>query len=347
MRVSELRGILEPRTLVTPDGVRIRYFDSGAGSSNAIPLVLANGLGGPIGALHRPMVRLAPSRRVLSWDYRGLYGSSSPGRFLDVSVRAHARDLAAVLEDAGIEKAAVLGWSMGSQVGLELARLAPERLAGLVLLNGTAGRPLAGLRVPGAERLVPLALALLGRNPRAAGRILDAAARMDGLEGALKAVGWIQREFPSHDFQSFLEEFRQLDLPRYFQLFQALIAHDASDVLPSLKVPTLVLGSEHDFLTPPRDARRLANQIPGARYWIIPGASHYAAAEAPDCVAERVLEFLRESVDEEGVALSRASDHGYDAHVASGRSTSELEATRESHNGLANENHASPHPRHR
>lgn len=315
MRLSDLPGPPEIRTLLTDDGVRLRYFDTGEegpGDPGATPIVLANGLGGPIAALQRPMQRLARARRVLSWDYRGLYGSGARGP-LDVSVAAHARDLAAILRHSGIPRAAVLGWSMGAQVGLEFARSAPEQLAGLVLLNGAAGRPLAGVLVPGAERFVPKVLALLAANLRFSEAALRLATGTVGLEQALKTVGWIQREFPSGDFQRFLADFRTLDLGRYFELFRALIEHDAHDVLPHVRAPTLVLASERDFITPPRRARQLARQIPGARFLTIPGASHYAAAEAPDFVVERVSAFLRENVDAKTLALSPAKDHGYDA----------------------------------
>lgn len=262
-----------------------------------MPIVLANGLGGPVAALRPLLHAFARTRRVIAWDYRGLYGSAFPGTGVDVSIHAHARDVSLILEQCSVERAAFLGWSMGVQVGLELVRRAPEKVGALILLNGAAGLPLEGLPIPGARHAVPRVLSLLSANPKWAARVLDGAVDLPGLEWALKSVGWIRHEFPSSDFRSFLSEFKTLDLPRYFELFRELTAHDARDVLPLITAPTLVLGSEHDFLTPETSARRLAAQIRGARYRAIPRASHYAAAEAPAHVVEHVAAFLADTVD--------------------------------------------------
>lgn len=301
----------EPKTLATPDGVRLTYFDTGQDRPGRLPIILANGLGGPVSVLRAPIQGFATDRRVLTWDYRGLYGSRFSGR-RDISVAAHARDVVSILDELGIEQAIFLGWSMGVQVGFEFARIAPSRLGGLVLLNGVAGRPLEGVPLPGVPRLGPGLLSLLSAYPQLAGRAIELALSAPGLERALKTVGWIQRGFPSTDLDAFLKDFRTLDLSRYFELFEALIEHDARDVLPEVSAPTLVLGSERDVITPARSARTLSQKIPRARYRAIPGASHYAAAEAPELVVKFVNEFLAEEVERKAGALSRAADHGYD-----------------------------------
>ncbi len=301
----------EPKTLATPDGIRLTFFDTEREQPGRLPIILANGLGGPVSVLRAPIQGFASDRRVLTWDYRGLYGSRFSGQ-RDISVAAHARDVLSILDELGIQQAIFLGWSMGVQVGLEFARVAPSRLGGLVLLNGVAGRPLEGVPLPGLPRLGPGLLSLLSAYPELAGRAIGRALATPGLERALKTVGWIQRGFPSTDLEAFLKEFRTLDLSRYFELFQALIEHDARDVLPEVSAPTLVLGSERDVITPARGARGLSRKIPRARYRAIPGASHYAAAEAPELVVKFVNEFLADEVERKTGALSHAADHGYD-----------------------------------
>ena len=53
----------------------------------------------------------------------------------------HAQDALHLLKEEGADRAAIVGWSMGVQVGLEVFRAAPERVASLAMLNGVAGRP--------------------------------------------------------------------------------------------------------------------------------------------------------------------------------------------------------------
>ena len=73
--------------------------------------------------------------------YRGLYGSSLPADPNALRITDHARDGLHLLKEEGADRAAILGWSMGVQVGLEMFRAAPERVASLAMLNGVAGRP--------------------------------------------------------------------------------------------------------------------------------------------------------------------------------------------------------------
>ena len=139
------------QTIRREDGTTLRYFDTEPGSSgNGRPcLVLANGLGGPLTAWSHQIEHFRDRFRVLSWDYRGLYGSAFPrGRVPDLSIRAHVADLKAVLAAAGVDRAVFFGWSMGVQVILELCDECPERVSHLVLINGTFGRPLDGVGVP-------------------------------------------------------------------------------------------------------------------------------------------------------------------------------------------------------
>ena len=120
------------------------------------PLVLANGLGGPFVSWRHQVDYLRDRHRIVSWDYRGLYGSSRPsGDPPRVGVDAHVDDLERVLEATGIERAAFIGWSMGVQVILELYERRPEIVTHLVLINGTYGKPLTTVGMPFSSRMCP------------------------------------------------------------------------------------------------------------------------------------------------------------------------------------------------
>lgn len=137
------------KTLRSHDGTTIAYWVVGDGPRT---LLLANGLGGRLYAWE-PLIRaLLPRYRFITWDYRGLFESSSPERRRHLSIPDHAEDARAILDAEGVDRAVLCGWSMGVQVSLELTTLHPERVAGLVLLNGTYGHAF----LSGFQPLFPL-----------------------------------------------------------------------------------------------------------------------------------------------------------------------------------------------
>jgi len=108
-------------------------------------IVLVNGLGGSIRAWPSLVKRFAPSHRLVSWDYRGLYRSGRPADPGAVRVEDHCEDLGVVLEQVGGGPAVLVGWSMGVQVSVQYALEHPDAVAGLVLVCGAPGDPFGGI----------------------------------------------------------------------------------------------------------------------------------------------------------------------------------------------------------
>ncbi|HSC87561.1 MAG TPA: alpha/beta hydrolase [Polyangiaceae bacterium] len=301
MKTAEASIEIQQYFLETRDGVTLRYFDAdSARNDDSVPppaLLWANGLGGPVIAFEPYLDRLGARYRTLSWDYRGLYGSSNLGPApRPLSVEAHVEDAIAVLDRAGVERVIFVGWSMGAQIGLELARRYPERLAGLVLVSGAAGRPLEGLALP-------LPTSLLDRMVRNAGLVaplgqgvLSAASRFGGTARWLKRMGLVAREFDEGLLTRMLGHFETIDLRRYMELLEGLCEHDARDALEQLTVPTLVIAGSRDVITPAKRARAMAERIRGAEFWLLERATHYAAAEFPAAIAARIDSFVRARV---------------------------------------------------
>lgn len=278
------------RPLIARDGARLTYYDTGG---NGPAVVLANGLGGPLRAWQHQIAHLARHFRVLSWDYRGLYGSAlPPGGPRTLDVHTHAADLASVLDDAGVKLAALVGWSMGVQVSLELYDRTPERVSHLVLLNGTAGKPFASLPFPGARHLVPRFVDGAARYGKLGALLLRQATRTDALGIWLKRLGFLSSSLDAREFRRLAEEFSAVDLEIYFRTLALLGRHDASHVLPKVRVPTLLVAGSRDPLTPRAVLERVAKRVPNAELWIVPGATHYAAAEYPDLISRRIESFL-------------------------------------------------------
>ena len=127
------------RRAVSADGTPIAYEVVGEGKKT---ILLANGLGARLYVWEPLIADLWRDYRLITWDYRGLFDSSTPDANRNLSIHHHVEDALAILRAEEVDKTVLIGWSMGVQVALELAAQAPEMMAGLVLLNGTYGHVL-------------------------------------------------------------------------------------------------------------------------------------------------------------------------------------------------------------
>ena len=286
------------RTLAREDGVTIAYFCIGDGPRT---LLLANGLGGRFYAWE-PLVRaLQHGFRLVTWDYRGLFRSSSPERRRHMSIPRHAEDGRAILDDLGVERAVLCGWSMGVQVSLELATLHPERTAGLVLLNGTYGHAFAS----GLQPLVPFPL--VGRwGHRLIEYLLDHPELGERLATAYEAMMtptlglfWLMSRTPASRTRALLERYRrdvfaEANFINYLRLFQELDAHSTYHHLRDIDAPALVVSGQFDLLTPAYQSREIARRLRNAELLALRRASHFVLIERPDTVVPAIERFLAE-----------------------------------------------------
>ena len=111
---------------------RLHYEISGAGA----PLLLITGLGSDLRDLKQLITMLGRDFLVIAMDNRGAGLSDKPDE--PYSMEVMATDAYAVLKDAGVESAAVLGYSMGGRIALELTLQHPERVSHLILLGSGA-----------------------------------------------------------------------------------------------------------------------------------------------------------------------------------------------------------------
>lgn len=306
---------IAPHFLRTSDGVRLRYFDSGpeglpTPTSERRPehpkpaLIFGNGLGGPAVAFEPQFAELGSHYRVLTWDYRGLYASRLPPQGASLTVGRHARDVLSIADQAGLERFSFVGWSMGVQVGLEISKLAPERLSALVLMNGTFGRPLLTFPLPWAEPLLTPMASRFGAFHTIGEGILKAASRLHATPAALKRLRIIHERFDSGLFHRMLGEFKTLDLRLYLELLDELVVHDGIGHLPRISAPTLLVSGGRDRITPAHLSRTMAAQIHGAEHFHLPDATHYAAVEFPVEIARRIRLFLEQRLGKERAPLA-------------------------------------------
>ena len=224
----------------------------------------------------RYLIAPLTGRRRIVPDLRGLGLSDAPET--GYSIAQYADDMATMLRLLDVERAVVCGLSMGGYVALDMWRRHRERIAGLILINsrseadGPAARDARDEMITMVERdgtqaladlLVPKLLAPESQTtmPQVVERVrtMIESAPPAGVIGALRAMK--DRE-------------------------------DATALLPTIDVPTLVIAGREDQLIPVDHARSMAAEIPGAQFTLIPGAGHLAPIEQPVPTSRVIGEFL-------------------------------------------------------
>lgn len=282
---------VEERRVTSFDGTEIAYHLAGSGPT----ILLANGLGGSWRAWTHQIRYLRDRYRLISWDQRGLYRSAVPADRGALDVCAHARDGLAVLEAEREPKVAILGWSMGVQVALEIWRRAPQRVGAIVLINGVAGKPWETIaNAPRIGRFAPWILAALRRMPELVGAASRRLTSWDDTPLWARRFGLAAATIDVEIFRELARSFADIDMGIYVHTLQQIGEHDAHDVLPTIRVPLLMIAGGRDLMTPRGAAERIAREVPGAELLVVPSGTHYLAVEYPELVNLRIDRFLRE-----------------------------------------------------
>jgi 3-oxoadipate enol-lactonase len=258
-------------------GVRIAYEVAGSGP----PLVLAHGLGYARWGWEPVAPALAEEFTVLTFDNRGIGASDVPAG--PYSARAMAADVIAVLDAARLERAHLVGTSLGGMVAQEVAIGWPERVDRVVLACTT----------PGGSNAFPLPAPTLRLMAEAPLLAPDVALRRF-VENALAPRTVVERpELVQRVYE------RRLEFPPDPFGWQAQAAagmsHDAFSRLEEIRAPTLILHGTEDGVVDPRNAALLEQAIPNARRLTFPGTGHLFFWEEPDRFVEVVRDFLREA----------------------------------------------------
>ena len=126
-----------------------------------LTICLTNGLGGSYKAWNPFVESLGGDHRLVTWDYRGLYRSDRPSDLSTLSVEHQCEDMIKLFDHLKVDQALLVGWSMGVQMNFEFYRRHPDRVLGLVQVNGTSGRPFdTAFRAGVLRQALPLRLQL-------------------------------------------------------------------------------------------------------------------------------------------------------------------------------------------
>jgi pimeloyl-ACP methyl ester carboxylesterase len=263
-------------------GARVNYVEMGQGP----PVILIHGLSGCWQNWLENIPHLARRHRVIAVDLPGFGESELPNE--EISIPGYGRFVDAFLTDVGIERAALVGNSMGGFIAAETALAHPSRVEKLVLVSA-AGLARVGNRqlyaLERAARLAhPLAAVFLARRQHIVRR---PRLRKRMLFGIVRHPELIAPELA-------YEVASGAGKPGFMNALNAIAAYDFRDRLPEITVPTLIVWGRDDRIVPVAGAYEYQELIPIARRVIFEDTGHMPMLERPGRFNQLVEEFLAE-----------------------------------------------------
>lgn len=245
------------------------------------PVLMINGIGAPRGAWGLQLPYLSERSQVITFDNRDV-GETGPGTNIDTyGTDQFARDAAGLLDHLGIERAHILGASMGGCIAQQFAVLFPERTQSVTIICSWATVE------PWLDELWEQWEGLFrDRGP---------------VEWARTTWLWVftHRAYREPGFlDGLLNGERANPKPQTLEIYlrqsRAARTHELLDRLPSIAAPAHVICGEEDIFTPPRYSLEIANAIPGARLTEMLDVGHGMFWEATDVFNSLVRDFIDE-----------------------------------------------------
>lgn len=296
--------------LVTATTSRVRYYDVHSADGTRLrawtndadgpTVLLCNGLGTNPHAwpsLTTPDCGV----RIISWNHRGTSGSDRPKDRSRVDLDAFVDDAIAVMDDAGVDRCVVMGWSAGVTVAFELGGRHPERVAGIFAVSGvpgnTLGTSLRPLHLPGPVAKAVMVsgahiVRLTGRYYSAITTGLPITATSANL---LRWAGLVDRSSDPYVVRETMQEILTTDPDWYASLALGLCNHRRVS-LSSIKVPVTMLAGTHDLLTSAQAMRTASERLHDVVFIEI-DATHFIPFGQPEMVLDE-LKKVMERVDE-------------------------------------------------
>ena len=263
----------QPQFAVAPDGSSLAYFDTGG---EGTPLILVHGWACDSSFWHLMVEPLATELRVISVDLPGHGQSDAPQTAYTQAYFAQA--LLAIMDAAQVDKAVLAGHSMGASVIRFAALAAPERVSGLVIVDG-ALIPLPEdetLLAIWQEEMAAFAAAFSGPDSEAfTAGFIDA---MHGPETTEEIKVWVREKMlatPAHVRASAMEEF----------------IDPATWSGGPVSIPTLAIYAQSPDL-PPNFEVFLADRFPNVEYHLWEGPGHFFMLERPEQLSSLILDFV-------------------------------------------------------
>jgi 3-oxoadipate enol-lactonase len=289
-------GVIQPalvrfHDVRSTDGTTLRAWGNGGTGPG---VVVSNGLG--TNPYAWPTL-LQPDNglQVVGWNHRGTGGSERPPSG-QVDMDAHLDDLAAVMDDAGLDAAVLVGWSIGVNVAFEFAVRHPERVTGILAVCGVPGATFATMLEPWKVPpfLAQAVMVNLARLSTVTGHALaPVTTRIPWTRfsvNLLKTARVFAADADDAVLRDVVQEFFTAHPAWYARLALEASRHDRVS-LSTITVPTALVAGSKDLLAGPEAMRSAASRIPNATYRVAEG-THFLPVERPDLVLEELRRLL-------------------------------------------------------
>jgi 3-oxoadipate enol-lactonase len=261
------------------DGTRLVSWATDGDPDQTI--LICNGLGGPASAWEPLFGR---GHRIVSWHHRGLLGSDRPKDLKRITVADHVSDALQVLDSYRVDKALVVGWSLGVAVGLELARQYPERVSGVVAIAGAPGGIFDSSFAPVPLGLGPTTARLTARLTEHFGAVPNLVfgklSHPHVMAYAMRRVGIVDKRADNAALARVWGEFAKHDWSWYARLCRAGGEHPIPD-LSTIECPVTFIAGNHDLITAHWASIDAEARIPHAQVDVY-NATHFLPLEYPN-----------------------------------------------------------------
>ncbi len=256
--------------------INIYYETHGDG----FPLILIRGLSSDVYRWPPNFIaELSKHLKIILFDNRGAGRTDKP--VIEYSIEMMADDTTGLMKVLNIEKAHILGYSMGGHIAQEIALKYPEKVKKLILCSTGCGGPNG---IPASEE-VRTALAI----------------NREGLSDEELVRNWIIFYFIEsfiRDKPDEVDEYvrRSLLAPipshSYRRQLKAINKFNSYKRLKNIRTPTLILSGKEDILVPHENSILLAENMPGAKLVLLDNLGHGLFTPKPLLLAKAIIEFL-------------------------------------------------------
>jgi pimeloyl-ACP methyl ester carboxylesterase len=267
------------------NGLSIRYFQTG---NEGLPLVLFHGTGESALDWSWVLPQLGEKHRVYALDFPGSGESAKP--IQDYSIDFYTQFATAFLDAIALDRAVIVGNSLGGLIALKIALSRPTQVAGLVLIDS------AGLGTWVNPLLSSLTLPIYGEVGIAGCRTPVGAVMRSRSRAALQfahpeqiPIAWYAEQENLAQSFGFLEATLSSLRAQLYPIGQRAVMVDA---LPQLQMPTLLIWGEDDLIFPKTQAEAAVKQLREGYLKVIPDCGHIPHLEQPDRFLIALDEFL-------------------------------------------------------
>lgn len=273
------------------DGTDIAYEILGEGP----PLIFCYGLVCRQSMWRHQINYFKKNYQLIFFDYRGHNASKLPKKIENLTIQNCAKDLFHLCETLQMDKATLLGHSMGVNVAFEFAKRYPERVRSIVAICGTIENPFkymfhTDLSQIGFETLKLIYL----KFPDHFSAIWKKSMTTPASQLLTSLLGFNLQLSQQKDIKNYLEGVANQPLDTFFYLLQDMVEKNGFKNLDQIQAPVLVIGGENDFITPFKTQLKLYKHLPHAQCLKVPKGSHCSHMDMPDLVNLRIEKFLKE-----------------------------------------------------